>query len=133
MSRQDVREALVTIFVAEGSFNQVLGYAPVAIQGMDKVLAIFSAKTHHKQESLHLSHSFYVFALDVYIKRSGGETVEDTLDELHEAIRSTVKANQSNANWEYLSLEDPSDAYFAEISGVAYRVEKHLLFIKENL
>lgn len=132
MTRQVVREALVTIFVAEGSFNQVLGYAPVDTAGMDKVLSIFSDKTHHKQESLHLEHNFYVFSLDVLVKRSGGETVEDTLDVLHEAIRSTVKANQGNANWEYLSLEEPSDAYFAEVSGVAYRVEKHLLFIKEN-
>ncbi len=132
MSRQDVREELVTIFTAEGSFNQVLGYAPVDTAGMDKILSIFTDKTHHKQESLHLEHNFYSFSLDVLVKRSGGETVEDTLDALHEAIRSTVRANQGNANWEYLSLEDPSDAYFAEVSGVAYRVEKHILFIKEN-
>lgn len=133
MTRQAAREELVTLFVAEGSFNVVLGYAPVDTQGMDKILSIFSDRTHHKVESLNLGHSFYTFALDVLVKRSGGETVEDTLDTLHEAIRSTIKTNQHNANWEYLSLEEPSEAYFAEISGVAYRVEKHLLLIKQNL
>jgi len=66
------------------------------------------------------------------VKRSGGETVEDTLDSLHDTIRSTIKANQINANWDYLSLEEPSDAYFAEISGVAYRVESHILSVKET-
>ncbi|KKN57469.1 hypothetical protein LCGC14_0561810 [marine sediment metagenome] len=132
MTRRIIREALVTIFTAEGSFNQVLGYAPVSVDGMDKVLSIFSDKTHHKQESLHLEHNFYSFSLDVLVKRSGGETAEDTLDDLHEVVRDVIGDNQGNAIWEYLSLEDPSDAYFAEISGVAYRVEKHLLFIKEN-
>lgn len=131
MSRQIAREALVTLFTAEGSFNQVYGYAPVETQGMDKILAIYTRDTHHQQLSNSWETHFYTFVLDVYIKRSGGETVEDTLDALHEAIRGVVNANQSNTNWEYLSLEDPSDAYFAEISGVSYRVESHKLSVKE--
>lgn len=131
MSRQTVREELVTLFIADDSFNQVLGYAPVETQGMDKILAIFTRDTHHQQLSNNWETHFYTFVLDVYIKRSGGETVEDTLDELHEAIRSVVSANQGNTNWEYLSLEDPSNAYFAEISGVSHRVESHKLNVKE--
>jgi hypothetical protein len=133
MTRQLVREALVTLFTADGSFNQVLGYAPVDTQGMDKILSIYSDNTSHKVESANLGHSFYGFSLDVLIKRSGGETVEDTLDALHEVVRNVIKTNQGNANWEYGSLEESSEAYFAEISGVAYRVEKHPLLIKENL
>lgn len=132
MTRQVVREALVAIFVAEGSFNQVWGYAPVDTQGMDNILSIYSDSTHHKLESALLSHNFYVFSLDVIVRRASGETTEDTLDALHEVVRSTVMANQGNANWEYLSLEEPSNAYFAEISGVAHRVERHQLSIKEN-
>ncbi len=132
MSRQAVREALTAIFVAEGSFNTVLGYAPVDTQGMDKILCIYSSKTLHKQESQHLAHNFYTFILDVYVRRTGGETAEDTLDALHEVIRSTIKDNQGNALWEYLMLDEASDAYFAEISGVAHRVERHPLTIKEN-
>lgn len=132
MSRQTAREALATLFTATGEFNQVYGYAPVDLQGMDKALAIYSDRTHHQQESAALEHNFYVFTLDVMIKRSGGESVEDTLDSLHDTIRSTIKTNQINANWDFLSLEEPSDAYFAEISGVAYRVERHTLSVKET-
>lgn len=131
MTRQTVREALVAIFIAEGSFNQVLGYAPVDTQGFDKILSIYTNRTHHIQESQALEHNFYVFFLDVILKREGGEDVEDTLDALHEVIRSTIKANQVNANWDRLDLEEESDAVFAEISGVAYRVETHPLLVKE--
>ena len=132
MTRQVVREALVAIFVAEGTFNVVLGYAPVDTQGMDKILSIYSDSTHHKKETQYLEHNFYTFSLDVIVRRASGETTEDTLDALHEVIRSTISDNQGNVNWEWLSLEEPSDAYFAEISGVAHRVEKHRLAIKEN-
>ena len=132
-TRQTIREALDTIFTAEGSFTGgVLGYAPVETQGMDKILSIYSDRTHHIQASQHLQTNFYVFLLDVLVKRTGGETAEDTLDTLHEVVRSVVKANQSNANWDYLSLEEPSEAYFAEISGVSYRVESHRLTVKET-
>ena len=110
----------------------VLGYAPVDTQGMDKMLCIYSSKTLHKQDSQHLAHNFYTFILDVYVKRAGGETAEDTLDALHEVIRSTIKDNQGNILWEYLLLDEASDVYFAEISGVAHRVERHPLTVKEN-
>ena len=132
MTRQAVREELVSIFVTEGTFTVVLGYAPVDTQGMDNILSIYSDETHHKQASQHLAHNFYTFTLDVIVRRSGGETTEDTLDTLHEVIRKTISDNQGNALWEYLSLEGPSNAYFAEISGVAHRIERHPLFVKEN-
>lgn len=131
MSRQTIREELITLFTADGSFNQVWGYCPVDTQGMDKILAIYTDATHHVQHSNSWETNYYAFVLDVYVKRSGGETVEDTLDTLHEAIRSVINANQGNTNWEYLSLTEPSDAYFSEISGVACRVERHQLQIKE--
>lgn len=133
MSRQTIREELATLFTATGSFTGgVLAYAPVDTQGMDKVLSIYSSRTHHQQESGALEHNFYVYSLDVLIKRASGETTEDTLDALHDVIRATVKANQRNDNWDLLSLEEPSDAYFAEISGVSYRVESHNLLVKET-
>lgn len=131
MSRQTVREELVTIFTTDGSFNQVLGYAPVDTRGVDKILVIITDATHHEQFSGSWENHFYSFILDVFVLRSGGETVEDTLDTLHEAIRSVINSNQGNTNWEYLSLTEPSDAGFGEISGVAYRVERHQLYIKE--
>lgn len=131
MSRQTVREELVTLFTAEGSFNQVLGYLPVVNRGMDKVLAIYAASASHEQESADLEMNLYGFDLLVIVERSNGEAAEDTFDALHEAIRSTVRANQGNANWEYLSLRTPSEAYFANISGASFRVETHRLTVKE--
>ena len=130
-TRQTIREALAAIFVSADDFNVVYAYAPVDLQGMDEVLAIYSDTTYHEQESYASEHNFYTFILDVYVKRASAEMTEDTLDTLHEAIRSTVKANQSNAFSDWLKLE-PSDAYFAEISGVAYRVESHKLALKET-
>lgn len=130
-NRQTIREALGTIFTATGSFNQVNAYAPVDLQGYDNVLNIYSDSTYHRQESEALELNFYVFRLDVMVKRANAETAEDTLDSLHDVVRATIKSNQSNVNWEYLSLEDPSDAYFAEVSGISYRVESHILLVKE--
>ena len=133
MSRQTVREALAALFVTNGSFTGgVLAYAPVDTQGMDKLLCIYSDRTYHQQESAALEHNFYSFLLDVFVKRSGAETVEDTLDALHDAVRAVIKANQVNVNWDLLDITEPSDCYFAEISGVSYRVESHTLKVKET-
>ena len=133
MSRQTVREALAALFVAEGSFTGgVLAYAPVDTQGMNPLLSIYTDTTYHQQESQALEHNFYAFLLDVMVKRTGGEAAEDSLDALHDVIRSTIKANQVNANWDLLDLTEPSDAYFAEISGVSYRIESHKLLVKET-
>jgi hypothetical protein len=132
MTRKTVREALAVLFVANGSFTGgVNAYPPVDLQGMDKVLAIYSMETSHQQESSALELNFYTFALTVFVKRAGGETVEDTLDDLHEVIRSVVKANQSNANWDLLDLGLGSEAGVDEVSGVAYRLEVHKLLVKE--
>ena len=130
-TRKTIREALAAIFVTADDFNVVYAYAPVDLQGMDEVLAIYSDATKHDRLSFAEEINLYHFILDVYVKRASAETTEDTLDTLHEAIRDTVYDNQGNANWEHLILE-LSDAYFAEISGVAYRVESHKLEIKEK-
>ena len=130
-TRQTIREALAAIFVTADDFNVVYAYAPVDLQGMDEVLAIYSDTTVHDRLSFADEVNLYTFILDVYVKRASAETAEDTLDTLHEAIRDTIYDNQDNANWHRLTLE-PSDAYFAEISGVAYRVESHKLAIKET-
>lgn len=130
-TRQTIREALAAIFVTADDFNVVYAYAPVDLQGMDQILCIYADTTYHERESYASEHNFYTFILDVFVKRASAETAEDTLDTLHEAIRSTIYDNQGNDNWDWLKLE-PSDAYFAEISGVAYRVESHKLALKET-
>ena len=79
-TRKVIRKALAALFVAEGSFTGgVFAYAPVDLQGMSPVLAIYSGTSHHTQESYASEHSFYTDTLDVYVKRVGGEDAEDTL------------------------------------------------------
>lgn len=130
MSRQAARERLVALFTAEGSFSQVHGHAPVDLEGMTPVLCIYTDRTRHTQASADMKIDLYTYILDVYVKRVAGESAEDILDAQHEVIRVVVKANIADANWSHIHLEDESDAYFAEISGVAYRVERHPLVVK---
>ena len=131
MSRKTIRKEIASIFEDTEEFNQVTDYAPVSYRGMDKLLAVYTARTKHRQETKHLEHNFYAYVLSVMVKRSGSST-EDDLDDLHDVIRSTVKDNQVNDNWDLLSLEEDSQAGFTENEGSAYRVEAHILLVKET-
>jgi len=133
MTRKTARKALVALFVTDGSFTGgVLAYRPDTLDGMTKVLAVYTTRTRYKMESKHLNHSFYTFALDVFVKRTSGEAHEDTFDDLHEVIRAVVRANVSNANWDNLDLDTaPSVASHVEDEGVPYRLERHSLLVKE--
>jgi len=129
-TRQAVREKLASLLTTRAQFNAVYAYAPLDLQGFTKVLMIYSASTRHEQFSAQWANNFYTFVLDVMVKRSGGENAEDTLDALHEEIRDFVRDNQGDATWDYLELNEVSDAYFAEVSGAAYRGERHPLTVK---
>jgi len=129
-TRRQVRERLGVLFTATGSFNQVNAYAPLDLQGFDKVLNIYNSRSRHRQESANLETNLYTFILDVNVKRTSTENSEDALDDLHEVIRATIRANQGDTTWDFLTIDDASDAYFAEISGIPYRVESHPLTVK---
>jgi hypothetical protein len=127
-TRQATREALAALFTT--TFNAVYAYAPLDLQGFTKVLGIYVDSTYYVRESQALRKGFHRFFLVVYVKRESGENTEDVLDACHEYLRTVIDANQSNVNWEHLSMEDASDAAFAEISGVPYRVETHPVVVK---
>jgi len=129
-TRKQVRQALVTLLEASGVFNQVFGYGPTDLKSGTKVLCVYTDTTTHDFISGHKNNNFYHFHLDTYIKRTGGESDENDLDDLHEAVRSVIRTNIPNANWNELELSENSDALFAEVSGVAYRVEQHKLKVK---
>jgi hypothetical protein len=129
-TRQAVREQLASLFTTRAVFNAVHAYAPLDLQGFTKVLMVYSSSTRHEQFSQHLANNFYTFVLDVMVKRASGENTEDVLDALHEEIRDFVRDNQGDATWDYLELNEVSDAYFAEVSGVPYRGERHPLTVK---
>lgn len=130
MSRKTARQALVSLFAGQG-FNQVYSYAPTDLKRATKVLCIYSAETTYEMLSLHLNTSLFTFALDVYILRDN-TTEEDDLDDMHEVIRSVVRANITNSEWDNLDLTRASEPQFAEVSGVPYRVERFLLTVKQQ-
>ena len=130
MTRKTIRQALVTLFDADSTFNQVLGYLPLDLNGATKVLCVYSIGTANEFLSGHLNNDFYTFRLDGFIRRTGAEADENDMDDMSEAARTVIRANISNANWNELDLSQESTYLQTEISGVPYIVERHLLKVK---
>lgn len=129
-TRAEVRSELVGLFAGDSAFNVVNGYAPLETKGATKILNIYSKRTSHEFTSKHLNTHFYTFILDFLAKRSDTSAAEDALDAAAEAIREVVRANVQNASWSNIQLEAETEAYFAIISGVPYRGEKHTVLVK---
>jgi hypothetical protein len=130
-TRQQVRKRLATLMAESGAFKAVHDHAPLDLRGQDRVLNIFSDRTRHEMLSAHLNNAFYHFFLETCALRRIDESgAEDALDEMHEAIRTVIRANVGDSTWNELNLEDDSDAYFARIAQEPYRIERHLLTVK---
>lgn len=129
-TRKQVRQQLVTLLDADSTFNLVYGYAPTDLSGATKVLCVYTDTTRHEFISAGLNNNFYDFILETYVKRTGAEADENNLDDMHEAVRTVIRANIVNSNWNELNLDEDSDALFAEVSGIQYRVERHSLIVK---
>lgn len=128
-TRKQAREALGVAFASQG-FTTVYTYAPLDLLGASKVLVIYADMSRHERLGASFQNDFHGFFLDVYIKRASGANTEDDLDTMHEVIRAVVKANIVNAAWDEITLEEESDALFAEVAGVPYRLERHPLLLK---
>lgn len=128
-TRKQVREYLAATTFAASGFTAVYDYLPLDLVGASKVLCVYNDSTRHEQLSAALKNDFYRFNLDVLVKRAGGNA-EDDLDTLHEAIRAAVVAGVGNTMWNEITLEEDSEALFASVAGIAYRVEQHKLLIK---
>jgi hypothetical protein len=129
-TRKQVRKQLVTLLDADSTFSLVIGYKPTVLQSVTtKVLAVYTRRTRHGWPSAALNNNFYTFSLDCLVKRDD-ETSEDALDDMHEAVRSVMRANVGDSTWSALDLDEESDASFTEISGVPYRLERHTLVVK---
>ena len=129
-TRRQCRERLVVLFDADAAFTTVYGHAPLDLRGTTKVLAVFNDRTRHDRLSKDLENNFYIFFIETFAIRSGGEDAEDALDDMHEAVRSIVNTNVSDSTWERIALEDESDSYFGSVAGVPYRIERHVLLCK---
>jgi len=131
MTRKTVRERLVTLFTNQG-FTQVNAFVPTEVQGTDKVLNIYSSASSQDRMSGDMRNDFYVFNLDVLIKRTNSVTCEDSLDNLREVVNTVIANNVSDSTWNHIELLNESECLFAEISGVHYRMERFKLNVKET-
>lgn len=130
-TRKQVRERLATLFSASDEFTEVYDHAPLDLRGQDRVLCIYTDSTRHDMISAHLNNAFYRFYLETFALRRIDEALaEDALDEMHEAIREIIRENVGDSTWNELSLEEESDALFAQMAKEPYRVERHSLTVK---
>ena len=127
--RQIVRERLVELYTATGSFSVVCGYLPMDLLGATSALAIYNKKTGWKIENKATKHDFYSYWLDVLVKRENEVATEDTLDSLHEVVRAVMAANIDDV-WDTIETVDASEPLFTKISDVPYRVEQFTLTVK---
>lgn len=128
-TRKQVREYLAATTYASSGFTAVYDYLPIDLKGASKVLCIYNDATRHEQLSKDMKNDFYIFNLDVLVKRAAGNA-EDDLDTLHEALRSATVAAVGNSTWNEITMEDNSECFFADLAGIDYRVEQHKLLIK---
>lgn len=128
-TRKAARQRLAAIFASQG-FNVVYSYAPTDLAGATKALCIYTDSSNREQLSKHMINDFHDIVLDVYVKRESGINTEDTLDDLHAAVLVVIQANVDDSAWNELTLEDKSDCMFAEVAGLPYRVERHIVHVK---
>lgn len=130
-TRKQVRERLATLMAESGAFEMVYDHAPLDLRGKDRVLCIYTDSTRHEMLSADINNAFYRFFLETFALRRVDEVgAEDALDEMHEAIRATIRAGVGDTAWNELSLEEDSDALFAQMAKEPYRVERHVLLVK---
>ena len=130
-TRKQVRERLATLMAASDKFEEVYDYAPLDLRGKDRVLCIYSDSTRHDMISANMNNAFYRFYLETFaLRRIDEATAEDALDEMHEEIRKIIRQNVGDSTWNELSLEEESDALFAQMAKEPYRVERHVLTVK---
>lgn len=128
-TRRQCREALGIAFASQG-FGRVYTFAPLDLKGETKVLVISSDNTRHEVLGAGFANNFYRFFLDVYVLRRGDIDTEGFLDDLHEIVRAVARAGVGNPVWNEITLEEESVAFFADVSDVKYRLERHFLLLK---
>jgi hypothetical protein len=122
---------LATLMGESSEFEAVYDHAPLDLRGQDRVLCIYSDRTRHEMLSKDLNNAFYRFTLETYALRRVDEPgAEDALDDMHEAIRSTIRTNVGDATWNEVSLEEDSDVLFARVATEPYRIERFSLLVK---
>jgi hypothetical protein len=119
-SRELVRDALVALFVANGSWSiggvdNVYGYSPgyTVISGRSPVLTILSGGTRQQFQAAFTNKASYRFEITNYVV-SGSEsdatvvssTAQDEGDTLDKTIRQIIRDNASGATYDNLRFDD---------------------------
>lgn len=137
-SRKLVRDELVALFVATGSWSEVFGYnAGVnAFGAQTPILTITSTGTALATETADSNPTSYGFLITNYVLSyrvsDGWEATDamDTLDALDLVIRQTIFNNiGGGTNYNYLQI-DPSSSTVGEgiREGLVYMVEERTIF-----
>lgn len=130
-NRKAVRKELASLFEANSNFDNVYDHAPLDLRSKNKVLCIYGDSSKHEMISRDMNNAFYRFFLETYaLRRVSAADAEDNIDDMHEAVRSVIRANVGNDNWNELSLEEESEVLFAQVATEPYRVERHTLIVK---
>lgn len=113
-TRELVRDELVALFVANGSWQDVYGYkaANTEISGRSPVLTLVATGTRQRFENLDTNPASYRFEIINYVMSSSDSdasvttsVAEDELDNLDKVIRQIIRNNAG-------SLTNASNLYF---------------------
>ncbi len=133
-SRATVRQALAGLLeaalVGSGKPAQaVYGYQVGDFAGQSPVVVVASGPMERTRRGFgpcwHSKATLLVYVFVAYAAAGGWteEDAEDALDAIEAAIADVVLANSSNATWDGLTYEEPTEPDGIAIGGVEYRRE----------
>lgn len=137
VTRETARDALVTLFTADGTWKVVFGYLPgdSELKGQFPAMTIRSGGTQQEMASLNVNPTAYRFLLRTLILTNDGDTwaesdCEDMLDETDRQLRQVIRDNAGlSTGSDYLRFEgSPSTTGYSIIGGVLWRWEERGLF-----
>lgn len=130
-SRETVRDALVTLFTADGTWQSVLGYEPKTLDGLSPVLTIISAGTDYDELSGGVNPTEFRFRARSYIlvedqnapSSWGPAQAEDKLDELEKIAREIIRDNAPTGSYGMSREEGFSSPSWIAEKSLLYRFE----------
>lgn len=132
-SREAVRDELVALFVADGSWEAVYGYYPghSVVSGTTPVLTIISAGTAQSMGGVFTNKASYRFILSSFVMGADkaisrtADTVEDQVDTLDLKVRQVIRDNAALTNGNIIR-------FGAGVSQVETRIIESQLYIIES-
>lgn len=138
-SRKLVRDELVTLFAANGSWQEVYGYFPSAAlaAGRTPVLMIRSRGTRQDMAGVWINPASYRFLLSSFVLAYSSSdswtsaNAEDKLDELDKVLRQVIRDNVGSLTYaDNLRFEEGfSDVSDIDLGGNPYIVETRAILV----